>query len=440
MRLDLIKRGYFALFHFVAQKRITRQDVDLRCIHAHLLTVLTTGIMMWAYVWLSAISMSQPLPVVISFLASLVHTLSPLLFRYSKNVFFITSLMLLAGMSHQVVSAVYSGGFNSHILLWLGILPSLAGIIIGMSGLIFWTVITLGVCTTLLSLSLAGYQFPGGSVRYLSLLPQAFLVYGWISINTLMMYAHLRMQRAYQRKLAEKQANVSLLFKVLTHDISAPIASMSMASVALKQANQSHILEAVKVVENACENIIDITRKVRKLYEVDDEKYGLNTEPYCLTQCAEELAQLFSRKMSAKSITLSFDKTELNNIWVKVVPTFFIHEVMGNLLSNAIKFSYRGGEIRIKVRVVDGMAQIAVEDDGQGIPQDKQQALLQFGQYRSSNGTEAEQGLGYGFSIAKAFAKKFHGHVSIESPIMTTSGCTTPGTRVILSLPMMHPA
>jgi signal transduction histidine kinase len=45
-----------------------------------------------------------------------------------------------------------------------------------------------------------------------------------------------------------------------------------------------------------------------------------------------------------------------------------VQQVLANLLSNARKYTPAGGEIRLSVRTVDGAVELAVADNGLGIP------------------------------------------------------------------------
>jgi hypothetical protein len=116
---------YFKIYHFVAKYRLEKDDVDPRRIHTHTVAVLTTGTLMWTYAFLAILTISSPVPGIVGFICALVHLLSPLIFLVSANAFLISNIMICSGMIHQGTFAYYTGGFESDLLIWFGILPVL---------------------------------------------------------------------------------------------------------------------------------------------------------------------------------------------------------------------------------------------------------------------------------------------------------------------------
>jgi hypothetical protein len=45
-------KSYLKIFNLVAKTRLENADLDQRRIHAHLVVVLSTGLLMWAYAFL----------------------------------------------------------------------------------------------------------------------------------------------------------------------------------------------------------------------------------------------------------------------------------------------------------------------------------------------------------------------------------------------------
>lgn len=431
-------RWYWAVFNFIASDRLKQNDLDPRVMHAHLITVLCTGIFMWTYVVISFVFMSSAAPKIISLVASIIHLLTPLLFRFSNRVFVIANIMLAAGMSHQLVSAVYSGGFNSYILIWFGILPTLAGIITGMRGLMVWATITTSVCATLLIMDVSGFDFPGNGAGNMTPIFQSIMVFGWIFINAIMMYAHLIMQQRYEQKLAAQHRNVSMLLKVMTHDMSPPLASISAATWALK-ADKNALERHIDNIEIASQSLTDMTKRVQQMYLLANEPLNINKQRYCVADCASVLLSLFNAKLDHKSLNFNYDPEELSKIYVCVDPGVFTHQIMANLLSNAIKFSYESGEITLEAAQDNDFVKITLTDGGVGIPSEKLEHLFTVEKNISTPGTASELGLGYGLTIVKTFVKGFGGEINAISPppekIDKPGNTSAQGTCFTITLP-----
>jgi DNA-binding response OmpR family regulator/anti-sigma regulatory factor (Ser/Thr protein kinase) len=91
-------------------------------------------------------------------------------------------------------------------------------------------------------------------------------------------------------------------------------------------------------------------------------------------------------------------------------------QVLMNLLSNAIKFSPPDGVITIDAqRRDDGMIEIGVRDQGEGIPDEFRKRI--FGKFAQSELTRAKQkgGSGLGLSISRAIMQSMDGMLDYES-------------------------
>jgi len=93
-----------------------------------------------------------------------------------------------------------------------------------------------------------------------------------------------------------------------------------------------------------------------------------------------------------------------------------LQQVFWNLLSNAIKFTAEGGRVQVKLAVVDGSAEVTVEDDGVGIPADFVPHVFELFRQRDSSNTRAHGGLGLGLSVVRHLVELHGGTVVAESP------------------------
>jgi len=89
-----------------------------------------------------------------------------------------------------------------------------------------------------------------------------------------------------------------------------------------------------------------------------------------------------------------------------------LRQILYNLLSNAIGFSGEGGTIAVSARRHDGNVELAVEDEGVGIPDDF--IGLVFDRFQSRAGGSARGGVGLGLAIVKSFVELHGGSVGIE--------------------------
>lgn len=125
-------------------------------------------------------------------------------------------------------------------------------------------------------------------------------------------------------------------------------------------------------------------------------------------------------------------------------------QVLTNLVDNALSFSPEGGTVTVRMRLASPHVEIAVEDEGPGIPEDRLQIIFdRF--YTDRPATEAQRGKnsGLGLSISREIVKSHGGEIWAEniyaegarpSAVAKGTKAVKPcGARFVVRLPMMHP-
>ncbi len=95
----------------------------------------------------------------------------------------------------------------------------------------------------------------------------------------------------------------------------------------------------------------------------------------------------------------------------------FLRRAVGELLTNAVKFTSQGGRVTIVAEVLDGQPTIHVRDTGEGI---SEEALNRLGSpfFQENSGlARRHEGLGIGFSVARAFVETLGGRIEVQSTI-----------------------
>lgn len=411
-------RWYFRIFRFVAEKRLKQEDLDPRPIHTLLVTVLSTGVLMWSYAILADLAISSSIPGTVGYAMAITHLLSPLLFRFTNNAYFICNVTLASGMIHQSVFSYYSGGFHSFSLKWLAILPMLAGIINGTKGAITWGIVTLLVSSGFLVLELTGHPFPYLITNLGNLIGHALIQFGWIALSSILIGIYIILRENNEKLINMQSKRVDELFRVLFHDLANPLGRIDIGlTIAKRQKNDPATERGLTIASKAIDAMIDITQNVKKMYIITKERSGqLELIDYPLNEGIQYIQTIFHEPLKAKNITLSYDHEKFQDLRVLVEPISFKNQVLSNIISNAIKFSFEDGKIDIQVTPL-ASDRIAIEiiDSGVGIPKDLMDDLFNFDKSTSRPGTKGETGTGLGMQIMKSFVEKYDGEVSIVS-------------------------
>jgi signal transduction histidine kinase len=109
-------------------------------------------------------------------------------------------------------------------------------------------------------------------------------------------------------------------------------------------------------------------------------------------------------------------------------------QVLANLVSNALHYTSPGGSVTLIARQEQGKVQLAVNDTGSGIPQDKLPNIFERF-YRIEESRPQNQGeSGLGLAIAKSIVEAHQGTIRAESQLGTGTSMT------ITLLPAASPA
>ncbi|HLG73525.1 MAG TPA: chemotaxis protein CheB [Chloroflexota bacterium] len=107
-----------------------------------------------------------------------------------------------------------------------------------------------------------------------------------------------------------------------------------------------------------------------------------------------------------------------------------LEQVLTNLLNNAVAHTRPEDRVEVRLRRLNGSAEIQVRDSGPGIPESELASL--FNRYYQVRRGAASSGLGLGLFIVKQFVEAHGGEVRVESP-------PGQGTTFTVQLPLEGP-
>lgn len=427
----------------MAKERLAKKDTAERYIHTHLVSVLSTGILMWGYAFLAYFTISNKTPGIVGFIVSLIHLLSPLMYRVSNNHILNSSIFIGSGIIHQSCFAYFTGGFDSSILIWLGILPMLAGVISGRIGVILWSVITTIVVFGFFLLEINGHPFPNLISPTGHLIAQSMIAFGWIFLSTIVIWVYVLLDEIHTLDLENKNQSIQNLVFILAHDISNHL-NIVMGRTQLALSKIKTGMEADKIVlpitekaniekiDKAARAIHSIVDNVKDLYSTELGKKEIPLESIEVNQVFNEVKDNFNEKLTYKKLELkSYTSTE--QLFLKSNRGLLIHQILGNLVSNAIKFSEENDEIFLMANTEGDRIQIVVEDHGVGIPESIRHKLFDVKSKTSRAGTAGESGTGFGLPIVKVYVERLGGKIEVQST--TKEENENSGTKFIIEFP-----
>ena len=177
------------------------------------------------------------------------------------------------------------------------------------------------------------------------------------------------------------------------------------------------------------EEVLRLTGLVADLEALADAESGdmkLEITPVDLKELAADVGRRFELEFSRKKQTFTVEGgAEAMGDRAR------LHQVLTNLISNASKYTPEGGRIRVVVRRENGLAVLAVEDDGIGIPKDSLPLAFERFYRVDASRNRKTGGAGIGLSIVKSIVRAHGGTVEAFSE-------EGKGSRFTVKLPAEH--
>jgi signal transduction histidine kinase len=132
-----------------------------------------------------------------------------------------------------------------------------------------------------------------------------------------------------------------------------------------------------------------------------------------LSEVVSQNINLISKSGEQKGIEIIFD---VPNNQIVYADQEMLNSILGNLLSNAVKFTSKGGKVRVSSKETkNNTIEIAVQDNGVGMPECLSKKLFRMEEHVGRKGTEGEESTGIGLLLCKEFVEKHGGKIWVET-------------------------
>lgn len=193
------------------------------------------------------------------------------------------------------------------------------------------------------------------------------------------------------------------LFRVVSHDISTPVATAQGWAESL---DDSLIKEKIiQSLNKTCE-IIDQVK-------IEEKRRNLISSEILTTDVFSELKNMQDLALKNKKINFYYKGKPLV---MNINSGILINSILNNILNNSIKFSKEHGNIILSAYEEKDNIMISIEDNGIGMSQEKINEIL-HNTTISTNGTNGEKGTGLGLEIVKSYIEEFGAEMCIESDV-----------------------
>jgi two-component system, OmpR family, sensor histidine kinase SenX3 len=225
----------------------------------------------------------------------------------------------------------------------------------------------------------------------------------------------------------------------VSHELRTPIGALMVLAETLSDADDPEIVQ--RVVRRMQSEAERASHTIDDLLELSHIEGGTQRDvgPVRLSDVVRDAVGRVAELAAANDITLStLDPVDRGGARADQAVVEGdrrqLASAVGNLLENAVKYSDPGDVVQVRVRRHDDAVEIAVTDEGVGIPQrDLDRVFERF--YRVDRArSRTTGGTGLGLSIVRHVATNHGGSISVES---TEGEGSTFSLR--LPLPAVHP-
>ena len=240
-------------------------------------------------------------------------------------------------------------------------------------------------------------------------------------------------QDAHQKLKALDQLR-SQFFADISHELRTPLTVIRGEAEVTLRGKNTPILE----YRTTLERIVQLSSQMNKLVgdilflaRSESGALQIDLKPSPLRKILEDVRRETTVLAQSRSVTVTLEghshDVTVQGDAERLKQLFMI------LTDNAVKYGRRDGAIVIRMETTDRDTQVAVTDDGLGIPEADLPHVFQRA-YRVWRGRpSAVGGAGLGLPIAKWIAEAHHGTISIASTLNR-------GTTVTVRLPLHHSA
>ncbi|MGX9220326.1 ATP-binding response regulator [Massilia varians] len=228
--------------------------------------------------------------------------------------------------------------------------------------------------------------------------------------------------------------NKNQFLATLAHELRNPLSPIRNAAALLganSDGNTERQARAREVITRQVDHLAHLVDDLLDVARISEGKIVLRTEEVDLGAVVAQAIETAGPLIAARGHHLDVQLPE-QQVWVMGDPVRLAQSV-GNLLHNAAKFTPKGGELSVRVSLLENeRVQIAVRDNGIGIAEDNLPRI--FGMFAQVDvpPDRAPEGLGIGLSLVSHLIELHGGRLSAQSPGIGM------GSTFTVELPLMR--
>ena len=208
--------------------------------------------------------------------------------------------------------------------------------------------------------------------------------------------------------LAKNEQLRADLLRAISHDLRTPLCSIS-GNADMLLSNSNRLDEATKHqiytdIYDDSEWLIGVVENLLSITRLNDGRLKFKFTDQLLDEVISESLRHINRKHDDYKIVADCEELVLTRMDVRL-----IIQVLVNLIDNAIKYTPSGSVICIRGIKKDGKAQISVEDDGPGIPEEMKPHIFEMFYTGKTTVMDSHRSLGLSLALCHSIIEAHNG-------------------------------
>ncbi len=199
----------------------------------------------------------------------------------------------------------------------------------------------------------------------------------------------------------------------VSHEIQSPLTSIRGFARALRDEGISaetrqHYLD---IIEAESSRLSGLSDNLLKLSALEAGSFPFETKPYRVDRQLREMILAAEPQWLEKDIEVEADLGET----IVVAVQDLMSQVWTNLLHNSIKFTPQGGQIYVRLRLVEDSVEVELRDSGIGIAEEELPRIFERFYKADKARSASGGGSGLGLSLVKKIVELHEGSITVTS-------------------------
>jgi signal transduction histidine kinase/ActR/RegA family two-component response regulator len=233
------------------------------------------------------------------------------------------------------------------------------------------------------------------------------------------------------RQAEEASRSKDEFLAMLGHELRNPLAPMATALHLMARKGDPGTRLEREVMERQVGHMKRLVDDLLDVSRITGKRLQMRLQPLRLADLVRHAGQALQPVLGLRQLLVDVAPTAAN-VWVSG-DEVRLAQVLNNLLGNAIKFTAPHGRIVLRLERHEDEAQITVQDDGTGMPEEVLAHVFDLFYQAPQDTDRARGGLGLGLAIVRSLVE-MHG-----GTVQGSSGGSGQGSTFVVRLPTILP-